>query len=176
MGLTTRLGINLTLEEIGTFNNTARQSTPNFLVSDIFDNGIASGECDLAWWDKERELTANTIELLDLSGGLVDVFCKTLLFARVKVLFIQNLNETPGDILKIGGSTIVGTEPEAAFLLFDDLTDRYSIGPKGKFVIDEMNATGRPVNSGTSSSDTLKIENVSANKIKYNIAIAGSSV
>ena len=59
---------------------------------------------DLCWYDSTRGL-AGTSETLDLSGVLSDVFGNTLTFAEIKLIWIENLSTTSGEVLKVGAGS-----------------------------------------------------------------------
>ena len=127
--------------------------------------GTAVNQGDLAWWDTARSLAATTEEL-DLAGGLPDPEGNAITFARIKKLYIKNNNTTEGETLKIGGAAA------NAFLLFDDPTDIYELGPDGIFFVDEPSAAALPVTAGTG--DLLKLD-AGAATVSFDICIIGAS-
>jgi hypothetical protein len=133
-------------------------------TADAFASGTAIDQADLAWWDTARNLAA-TSETHDLAGGLTDPFGATITMARVKGLYIKNNSTTVGETLKIGG----GSNP---FLLFDNASDIYELGPNGIFFVWEPSAAALPVTASTG--DLLKIDSGAAT-FTYDIVIIGAS-
>lgn len=79
-----------------------------------FSNGTGSLECNLMFHDRRRITPSSPTDLLDLAGGLVDVFGNTLTFSVIKALMIWNLGvpnaspatawtKTNGEDLNVGG-------------------------------------------------------------------------
>lgn len=75
-------------------------------------NGTGSDNVNRMWHDRRRLSQSSGTDLLDLSGGLTDVFGNTLTFAKIKVLFVQNKGirsgstyvQTPGQDILVGGA------------------------------------------------------------------------
>lgn len=136
-----------------------------FSIADDLASGTAIDQADLAWWDSARSLAA-TSEEIDLAGSLTDPFGDTVTMARVKGLYIKNNSTTAGETLKIGGAA------SNAFLLFDNSSDIYELGPDGIFMVWEPSAAALPVTAGTG--DKLKIDSGSAT-LTYDILVIGAS-
>ena len=165
MALTTNCNSGISGKLTSTFDSKTITAAFGFSIADSFASGTVVDTADLAWWDGSRSLAA-TSENLDLAGGLTDPFGNTLTFARIKGLYIKNNSTTAGETLKIGGHAT------AAFLLFDDATDIYELGPDGIFLIWEPSATALPVTATTA--DLLKIDSGAAT-LTYDICIIGAS-
>ncbi|MCI0351567.1 MAG: hypothetical protein L0Z53_19260 [Acidobacteriales bacterium] len=131
---------------------------------DSLASGTGLDQCDLKFHDR-RTLSATTEEL-DLAGSLTDAFGQTITFAKVKGILIHNRNTTAGQTLIIGGAAA------NAFPLFTDVTDKYTLGPDGKFLAWEPSLAGKAVTAGTG--DKLKLD-AGANTVTYDIVIFGTS-
>lgn len=148
-----------------TFDSATINAPFSFSVSDDLADGTAIDQADMAWWDTDRNLNATT-ENIDLAGSLTDAFGATATFVKVKGILVHNKNTTAGETLKIGGAA------SNAFLLFDNATDIYELGPDGVFVVWEPSAAALPVTASTG--DILKMDAGSAN-ITYDIVVVGTS-
>ena len=133
-------------------------------LTDELLHGTAIDQADLLWHD--RRTLAATSENLDLAGGLTDAFGQTLTFAKIKALLIKNRETIAGRTLKVGGHAT------AAFLLFDNATDIYTIGPDGILLVWDPALAGKVVTATTG--DLLKID-AGANTVAYDILLIGTS-
>ena len=134
-----------------------------FTYSKPYTDGSAIDQCSQVWIDKARNLNATTEEI-DVAAALTDAYGSVVSFAKIKVIYIKNLNTVAGETLKVGGAAA------NAFLLFDDATDIYTIGPDGVFFISEPSVAAKTVTAATG--DLLKLDAGAAN-INYDILIAG---
>ncbi len=151
-----------------TYTNALDLSTPadefRLDLSDTLANGTGADQADQVWHD--RRTLAATTENLDLAGSLTNAFGSTLTFALIKGLLVHNRQTTAGETLTIGGAA------SAAFLLFNDATDKYVLGPNGIFFVWKPCAAGRAVT--TTSADILKMDAGTAS-VSYDIWIIGAS-
>lgn len=136
-----------------------------FTYSQSYTDGTAINQANLVWIDKARNLNATTEEI-DLSGALTDAFGAAVVFSKITTVKIKNLSTTAGETLKIGGAAA------NAFLLFDNATDIYELGPGGSFHVDEPSDAALPVAAATG--DLLKLDSGAAN-LNFDIYIAGRS-
>lgn len=167
--MATSLTSNLELTLRWLYTNAGDLSTPTENARVSFDDELTNGTgaidtADKVWSDT-RTLAATTEEL-DLAGSLTDAWGATLTFARIKCIFIHNTTTTVGYTLTVGGAA------SNAFPLFADTTDKYAIGPDGKFLIWEPSAAAKAVTAGTG--DKLKFDS-GANSVTYKIIIIGST-
>jgi len=166
--MATSLTTNMELTLRWLYTNALDLSTPTDNVRLSFDDELTNGTgaidtADKVWSDT-RTLAATT-ETLDLAGGLTDAFGAALTFARIKMVFIHNTATTVGYNLTIGG----GSNP---FLMLADASDKYAIGPNGRFLIWEPSAAGKAV---TASTGDLLLVDSGANSVTYKIIIVGST-
>lgn len=165
MSLQTSLFFRILLNHDVTVQGSPGTFAPEYIFNDILADGTGLDQADVPWYDKARSLAA-TSENLDLaSGSLTDGYGNTATFAKLKMLYIKNLSTTAGETLKIGG----GTNP---FLLFDDGSDIYDLGPNGIYFVWEPSLAGLPVTAATG--DILKIDSGAAT-LTYDIAMVGAS-
>jgi len=165
MSLVTNLSFRLGFNFEGTVGGVTGQFQPEFNVTDQLTSGTGLDEADVLWFAKARSLAATTEEL-DLAGSLSDAYGSTVTAAKVKGLFIKNNSTTAGETLKIGGAAA------NAFLLFDNATDIYELGPNGIFFVWEPSLAGLPVTASTG--DLLKMDS-GASTLTYDIAVWGTS-
>lgn len=154
----------------GTHTKAFEGQTPslpvNFSDTQQYADGTALDQADIIWIDKDRILNATTEEI-DLSGSLSDVWGDGVVFAKVNGLYIHNKQTTAGETLKVGGAAA------NAFLLFDDATDIYTIGPDGTLFISEPSLAGKAVTAGTG--DLLKLDAGATANLTFDIVIWGRS-
>lgn len=165
MALTTNLELTLRWLNTSVLDLTTAQENTRLSFDDELADGTGAVDTANYIWSDRRTLTATT-ETLDLAGGLTNAFGTALTFARIKGLLIHNRNTTVGNTLTIGGAA------SNQFLLFDDASDEYTIGPNGIFFIWEPSAAAKVVTASTG--DILKFD-AGAATITYDIIIVGSS-
>jgi len=164
--LSTDLKVSLAFDFKTSIRGVQGRFNPQFIHSGRYADGAAVNQSNMLWYDNTpRSLGATTDDDIDLSGIQTTPYGSTILFTIIKGMFVQNLSEVVGDELTIGGAA------SFPFLLFDDATDVFTLGPGGVFFFDEPSLAGKPVTAGTG--DILRIGNAGANAITYNIAIWG---
>ena len=136
-----------------------------FTYSQAATDGTAINQSNLVWIDKSRSLAA-TSEDLDISGVLADAYGAAVVFSKITTIYIKNLSIVAGETLKIGGAS------SNAFLLFENSSDIYELGPNGVFFINEPADAGLPVTASTG--DLLKLDSGAAT-LTFDIFIAGRS-
>ena len=123
------------------------------------------------WFHDTRTLAGTATENLDLSGVLVGSFGNTLSWVRIKAFLI--IHKTPGAsaALEVGGVTNQFVNWIASNTIATDLP-RTVIRPGGAQLFVAPDATGYPVTGGTA--DLLKINNLAAGSIDYDVFVCGS--
>lgn len=143
-----------------------------------FSNGGGDGEVN-RFWVQNRQLTlASGTDLLDLAGGLVDVYGNTITFSAVKAILVRNkgmlvggeATPTRGEDLLVGGAAA------SAFAspFYGDGGARLLVRSGGVLLLCAP-YDGYSVSPGTG--DVLQVEHAgseaSGGDIEYDIAIAG---
>ena len=149
-----------------TFEGQSPSMSIDFSESHALTDGVTTSKADLIWVDKDRVLNATTEEI-DLSGTLTDAFGDAVVFAKVNGIYIHNKQVTAGETLKVGGAAA------NAFLLFDNATDIYTIGPDGVFFLSEPSLAGKAVSAATG--DLLKLDAGATANLTFDIVIWGRS-
>ena len=166
MSLVLNAAINLAFSHTNTANGVTVTTTPNLNLNISQADGTGLNQQDIIWPSFDRTLAASASEELDLSGALTNEQGLTVVFVKVKGLWVRNKNTTAGDTLVVGGST-------NAFLLFDDATDKTTIGPGGLRLFHEPSLAGLAVTDGTG--DKLKFEETgAANTCTFDVCIWGT--
>ena len=139
----------------------------NLVVNQVenFTTGTAANQAQVLFTD-QRTLAANATENLDLAGGLVDAFGRTITFTAIKGIYIKAADENINDVL-------VGGAASAPFLaVFGSATDKLAIKPGGTVLIMDPGAAGYAVGAGTA--DLLKVANSAGTTgVTYDIVIWG---
>jgi len=171
MSLVTTLTLGLLMDLRKTFSGQELQPRPLITLDDALADGTDLDEANKLYGPKRRTLAGGASETLDLSGTgtgagtLQDVFGDYVQFTKVKALVIHNTNLVAGNVLEIGGAAA------NTFMLFDNATDIYQLGPNGIFFVWEPSLAGLAVTAGTA--DLLKINVPGGTAIDYDIAILG---
>lgn len=159
----------LTFQIFANLQKQAGQNSPDLRLRFNFLDTLADGnlidQANKIWLPAPRTLASGASEEIDLAGALTDPRGDAVVFSKVKVIGIHNLSTTPGAILEIGGAAA------NAFLLFKAANDISLLGPNGLFFRYEPSLAGIAVTTGTG--DLLKIANVGATSIDYEILING---
>lgn len=144
----------------------------SLVLEDTLADGIALDEADAIWHDR-RTLAAGANDDLDLAGALADAFGKTLTFARIKAIAIQNRTATAGVNLEIGGGDDgAGNNAFASWL--GDASDKLQVGPEGGLLLWNPSLAAYAVTAGTG--DILRIHNASgSDSAEYDIVLVGAS-
>ena len=115
-------------------------------------------------YEATRTLGASATETLALRGVLKDGLGDTINFAYVRVLVIKN--KSAAARLRLGNATSDSWQgPLSSGATF-------TLPPGGVFVVVAPGASVFPVASG--SSDQLKIENLDASSLTYDIVVVGN--
>jgi len=125
-------------------------------------SGTGADQADLVFGDQRSLATTN--EALDLSGVLTDAFGASLLFARIKLLYVKHTGTT-------GTLTIGGAAANGWITWVSDPTDKVVLQPGGVLLLIAPAATAYAVTAGTA--DQLKIDASAA--ITYDIVLIGAS-
>lgn len=162
----TDLGVNWTYRNIDADSSRTVVDSNSLSFVKTFSDGNGLDQSNLIW-DDRRTVNAAANDDLDLAGGVTNSFGTTVTFAKIRGLFIHNLNTTAGHLLHVGGQ---GTEAINTILGGD--TEIIKIGPDGVLVLINPSAAGYAVTAATA--DILRLTGVSGN-IVYDIAIWGNS-
>lgn len=140
-------------------------------------SGTSGGQVNRMWHDRRRLSQASGTDLLDLAGGLTDVFGNTLTFKEVKVLLIENKGVRSGSsyVQTAGQDILVGGAANAwAPFLDNDASAKVRLRSGGVLLWAAPEDGGRVV-AGTS--DILQVEwdgsAASGDDIDYDIVIMG---
>ncbi len=146
------------------YRRTDTPISPDAVASDVrysdtkvaFTNGNGAGKVDLLYF--KRHTLDNSVLVLDLDGGLQNLWNDTLNYDAVKLLMIVNRETTYGRYLTVQ---------------FKD--ERYNIGAGGKRIIIEPQGKGIEafVSSGSSEEGALTFS--SDTSVTFDLLIAGSS-
>jgi hypothetical protein len=155
------------------FNNPSATITPSNGVT--LQYGTGAGYADVCWADV-RTLAASTEESLNVSGGahggavaLLDQFGQTVVFVRIKLLYIRNTSTGAATILEIFGA---GADDITTMLLANG--DGFLVRPAATYIhyTGQSDATGYVV----ATDEVLDVKNQDAgNAATYEIAIIGTS-
>lgn len=130
-----------------------------------FANGVGANQADKRWSSAGRSLATTASENLDLAGTLTDYRGNVLTFARIKAIAI--FNNGPNTIA-VGGAAsnaFVNWVGTAAHTL--------NVRSGGLLLLLAPDATAYAVTASTG--DILKIANLAAGAITYDIALVGAS-
>lgn len=131
-----------------------------------YTDGSGANQINAIWQDT-RNISAASVDDIDLAGGLTDAFGNTLTLTTVKGIMIFAY-ATNGDNIKVGG------DATAAFINWvDDATDEIIIAPGGVLCVVNPSAAGYAVTAATG--DILQITNADgADAVDYDIILFGS--
>ena len=151
---TLQLGINITsvLSEVNSALLETGNSNSNLGLS--FSGSLSTGtgvnNCDRRYTNSV-DIASGTPLDLDFAGSLTDGLGQTVVFARIKLIFIWNTSTTAASILTVGAD---GGAPLANFL-GDAASDTVKVGPGGVFLNYNPSATAFAVTATTA--DVLQI-------------------
>jgi hypothetical protein len=160
MRLQTRINIQSTTTALGGSPSAISQPRDftDIPISFYWDTGTAADQANLVYRATGSISASGTLNI-DLTSGLVDVFGGVAVFARVKMLLIQNTGT-------------VDISPTGTFLAFGG--GQFTIQPGGAYCIVAPDATAYVVTNGVS--DTIQIDNLSASTTAtYTIVIIGTA-
>lgn len=127
-------------------------------------SGTGTGQADVGFIDKARQLASNTSEDLDVAGSLTDAFGNSVAAAKIKALgFISDAANTTN--LTIGGAT---AELQAFFAAAGD---KLTVRPGEAFLF--YSPTGWTVGAG--STDDIKVANAAGAAANFDIGFIGTS-
>ena len=129
-------------------------------------DGLVLNSADLLWHDR-RTVNDSSDDDLDLAGVLSTSFGSTATFAKVKGIYIANLNTEAGDNLVVGGD---GSAGFTSWL--GDPSDKVVIGPGGLLLLWNPSLAGYAVTATTA--DILRLTGSGGN-ITYDIALVGTT-
>ena len=137
-----------------------------FLHKFTLTDGAGANQCNQMWHD-QRTLAASATENLDLSGSLTNQYGTSVVFARVKGLFVLNASA-------IATITLRGAAANGWSTMFQVSANPLILQPGAPFVNYAPNATGYLVTAGTG--DTFRVNNNDgSNSATYDILIIGST-
>lgn len=144
--------------------------TPSFSLArqflQAFTNGAAANMIDRIFCDN-RTIAAATNDDLDLAGALTGPLGAACVFARVKLLCVQNPSGNDGNV-EVGGAAA------AQFAtIFGDVSDKILIKPGGLLLLYAPDAAGYVVTATTA--DILRIRNAGSASQNVPVIIGGSS-
>lgn len=165
----------ITLTLAGDYTSVLDLATATLPLREAFYDELTSGTsadmADLLYCDR-RTLSATTSETLDLSGGLTDSYGNTLLFRRIKLIYIKNRSSTAGYRLLVGGNS---STPWTGWTSVAG--SKAYVGPGGFLCLyDPSLAAMATTGATTSTDDLLKVENPNGGSVDYDIVIMGASV
>lgn len=134
-----------------------------------FADGTGSSQADKVWAD-QRTVTAAANDDLDLTALTDSIFgsTRTISFAKIRGIYIQNTSTTAGEELQLDSSVAASiVAPFAA-----STTSKLQI-PEDSCILLVNKITGWTVTNTTA--DVLRITSTGAASIVYNIAIWGTS-
>ena len=147
-------------------------------LTKVLTSGIGSDQASSMFNDRRIITPSTSLDLLDLSGGLVDVFGNTLVFTTIKVMLIRNLGirdgsgghtETAGEDLLIGQAV---SNPWITWVA-DDADAQVRVDSGGVLLLSSP-LDGFAVTAGTG--DILQIEHIgSVGDIEYDIVLIGTT-
>ncbi len=143
-----------------TFDLGNQTGGPRFSRSQAWTNGSGSGQGNTVFHDT-RTLASSTAETIDLTSTLSDDFGTTILFTKVKEIWIRNNNTTTAQVMTVSGNAM------GAFL--GTTTHTQEIGPTGEWGVSS------PVDGMTitnTSQDQLTLT-PGAYEVIYEIVIIG---
>lgn len=144
--------------------------TPSFSLArqflQAFTNGAAAGMIDRIFCDN-RTIAGNTSDDLDLAGALTGPLGAACVFARVKLLCVQNPAGNDGNV-EVGGAAAAQMST-----FFGAATDKVLIKPGGLLLLYAPDAAGHVVTATTA--DTLRIKNAGTGSQNVPVIIGGSS-
>jgi hypothetical protein len=134
----------------------------------VFCNGTGARQANAIWCDG-RALEAGATDVLDLSGGLIDIYGKTLEFTAIKALALKAHSTNAGDLF-IGSGL---TSPPTGFSIWLGADgDSVRVGPGGLLLLVLPDADGYEVTAETG--DRLTVANPAATAANYDIFLAGA--
>jgi len=121
-------------------------------------------------WHDERSLNTATSETINVYNPGVNALGDANAMVKVKAVIIHNKSATAGEKLKLGGE---GTANAWSAPFDSSNTAKVICGPDGTIALVDPSAAGYV--AGSSSNNLLKIENVGAGTITYQIFIIGAN-
>lgn len=133
-----------------------------------YANGTGAGQADRLYTDTNTLAASANVDL-DLAGALTDVFLDSVVFAKVKAIFVS------ADAGNTNNVVIGGAAATQFVGFFGAATHTASVRPGGFFSTGCTDATGWTVGAG--ASDLLRFANSGAGtSVTYTVAIIGTSV
>ncbi len=166
------VNVGWTYENVLTWANSS--NTSSFSYSRSFTNGTTANKCDLIYI-LQTTLAPSTTLNIDLASGITDIFGNTLLFARVKLIYLKHKTDTTSSGVTIGGhaTTALANWISSADTLAND-QPKITVRNGGTFYLCAPDATAYAVTAA--SADVLKLTNADGtNTATYEMVIAGSS-
>jgi hypothetical protein len=132
----------------------------------LLSSGTGANQASNMFHD-QRTIVASSSENLDLSGALVNAFGVTLVFTKIKALFIRAAAANANDVL-VGGA---GSNCWVGWV--GDATDIVKVKPGGTLLWIAPDVNGGAVVAGTG--DILKVANGGAGtSVTYDVVILGT--
>lgn len=162
MSLSAAIRVSISAKQTKTADLESAVSTISDAFSASFTDGSGANQADRIWKDM-RTLAASTEENIDLAGVLTDIFGASVVFARIKAIFIKaeatNLN-----------NVIVGSSDTNGVPQFFDAVIR----PGGMAMWVAPDATGEVISAG--SADRINFANsAGSSSVTYTVLVIGAS-
>lgn len=164
--LTAKASVSWDFENVlSTIGNTSNVN--GFSYSKSFTNGTAASMVDLLYVTNGTLAGSGTLNV-DLAGSVADFFGTTITMARVKVMYLENTNDTTSTGISFGNHAA----PLVNWISVGTTT--VSIRNGGCFFLCAPDATAYAVTATTA--DGLKLTNADgSNTATYKLVVAGCS-
>lgn len=131
-----------------------------------FANGAGANQASQLFSDR-RTVAAATVDSLDLSGSLVNVYGESVAFTKIKGLMLVASSENVPDLIVGGAASNAWVGP------FGDATHTLRLTPGGILLLTAPDADGYAVTAGTA--DILALENEDADDAAtYDVVLWGA--
>jgi len=146
-------------------------TTVEYSYTDSLDDGVALDEADVVWFDAATQI-AGANDLINLGGGVTDVFGTAVTMVRVKCIFFKNTSTT-ASVLEVGPHGN-GTPFQAGLTTSAGATgnEARSVSPGAAFIIWAPGATAWAIGGGN---DEFEVFESSTLASVYEIAIVGAT-
>ncbi len=147
------IGLDIISQLTKVLNLNTANSKLNYKQDFNWTDGNGASQSQAIFHDK-RTLSAGASEDLDLAGSLIDAFGDTIIFTKLKALFVKADAANTNDV-RLGGAA-----SNAWVNWVGDAADVVVVKPGGLLVLIAEDSTGYVVSAGTA--DILKVENSAA--------------
>lgn len=141
--------------------------TPSTVLVD-WANGDGAAQVNHVWHTQRTVAGGGTFDILDLWGGLTNLWEEAIRFTKLKAIFFCNLDATPSNALWFGPSASNPVQN-----MFYGLLPQRIVRGGGfdLYVCSDADTDGYPVANGTA--DQMHVYNPNASAVSYVIALAG---